>query len=152
MAVKWWTDPRSLLAARVRSFRKRLRASYVAARQNAALKAEADAVGRWASRMRELESNERRVNGLLLALNGVEAYRADYNMTHTLRCEVNLSRELLMRLDLHDIQAEIAIQIGRAVTQTISELNIHSARLSAGITMPHVQPLTLRASARGARW
>lgn len=107
----WWENERSLLAARVRSFRRRLRASY----RDSARRAKAAAWSDLAARREIAEQAFDEAADAAKRFTEITITRRDYNLAHTLHVEVTIANELIMRADRHALWAAVGQHIARGI-------------------------------------
>ena len=120
---KWWMNPRSLLAARVRSFRKRLRASYRAS----VAKARAEEVRRANDAIREAQRDLQRqrdaITNEIVAMGFLRTtvMPREHQLDREVVCAVRISDKIFYQCDPRGLRMTLADMIGRAVQQAIED-------------------------------
>lgn len=140
MAKRWWKSERSLLAARVRSTRRRLRSSYrgtvercVAAEVERVTQSLLARQERLEARLGEAIDEADRVVRLVSST-AISAERA--GTSNRLLVEVHLSDELVLRPNARGVLDAIARVLGETVRRDIERVDVER----------------LREVARGGRW
>lgn len=119
---RWWESERSLLAARVRSTRRRLRASFRGAFAAAMARAENAASDRLKAKERELALATERAVEVAGECQRTVLVRERYQMTTKLVATVELAEEVFVRAkSIRQLNEQVAEMIADAVRRKIVE-------------------------------
>ena len=126
MSARWWENERSLLAARVRSTRRRLRASFRGVQ-----------LAQYDLMQRKLEESRRAMGVRLVA----EVHKVDDALKRIVSAEgfverdrdyinlgvsVRFAHEVLARVDREEFMREIAVYLGRSVENAARNLDVRA--------------------------